>query len=122
TEKAFSHAGRASYGDHPRGYAGALSRTLWHHTRRSSVRGTSRCWSRSDDLSLEPAAGAPSAATRLCCRTDTKERCTDQLHRGHRTLRVDGSRLQHFLHFPWRRGGMDLCSSAALLVSLDGDD
>jgi hypothetical protein len=37
-------------------------------------------------------------------------------------VRVDGSRLQHLLHFPRRRSGMDLRAGAALPVSPYGND
>src|ERR1700730_10253284 len=121
-DAAFAQAGRAGHGHDPRSHAGALPRTLRHDARRSAVGGAGRGRPRRDNLSLEPAASSPSLTARVCRGIDAEEWSTDQLYRSHRPLRVDGGWLQHVLHVPRRRSGMDLCASAALPVSPYGCD
>jgi hypothetical protein len=99
-----------------------VPRTLRHDARRSAVGGAGRGRPRRDNLSLEPAASSPSLTARVCRGIDAEEWSTDQLYRSHRPLRVDGGWLQHVLHVPRRRSGMDLCASAALPVSPYGCD
>src|SRR5208283_536910 len=73
TDKAFAPAGHANHGHDPRGHGSALPRTLRHHAGRCGFGGPGRSRTRSDDLSLEPAARSPSAAARVYCRIDAEE-------------------------------------------------
>src|SRR5208283_2227127 len=74
---------------------GPLPRTLRHHTRRPALGSARRTWKersrpRRRNLSLEPLAQPPPPAARLRRRIHAEEWHAHQLHRGHRTVRVDG--------------------------------
>src|ERR1039458_1159730 len=117
------HDSKRSLGRYRFSHSGTeLCWTFRHNPQRSAVVSSGRCRPRRDHLSLEPPARPPSPAASLRSRIDAEEWRPHQLHRSHRPLRVDGGRLQHLLHLPRRRSGMDLRASAALPVSPYGND
>ena len=59
-------------------------------------------------------------APRLRRRLHPQKWSPHQLHRSHRPLRMDGGRLQHFLHLPRRRSRMDLRPGSARALRLHG--
>ncbi len=62
------------------------------------------------------------AAARLCRRADIEKWRADQLHRSHRPVRVDRSRIQYVLHVSAWRDCLDLCAGITLSAAIHRGD
>ncbi len=91
-----------------RGDDGALSRVLHVHARRPDLRPRGAPGTRRRALPRRRSAGEASPAALGLRRLRREERRADRLHRGPRALRAARDRLQHVLHVPGGRVGLDL--------------